>query len=66
MMVELTTSEATLFRLLAEADAWSIRKGSFTVHVDAHGVPSAVETRRWTQAEVMHRQEVDNDLQVSF
>lgn len=43
--VELTTNQAYLFRLLAQAHAWDVKSGSVTIHFDHMGKPLKVEKR---------------------
>ncbi len=50
--VELTDQEALAFRLLSKAHAWSLRKGSATIHFDKEGTPASVEIRSWTYEEL--------------
>ena len=44
----LTKEQAIAFRLLAQAGAWDLRKGSVTLHFNENGVPTSAETRIFT------------------
>lgn len=53
--IELDDVQALAFRLLSEAGAWDLKKGSATIHFDAQGLPNAVEVRSFTFSGVIHR-----------
>lgn len=48
VVIELTEQEAAAFRLLSQARAWDLRKGSVTLHFDQQGNPTSAETRTFT------------------
>lgn len=48
MMVELSDSEARIFRALLEANALGLKGGSATIHFDGTGRPAKVEVITYT------------------
>ena len=61
--IELDDQQALAFRLLAQAGAWDLRKGSVTIHFDKEGNPTTAEVRSFTYSEVIHS--IDDNIRIS-